>query len=154
MTRHTFIPGTPRPQGSAKAFIVGGKAHITSANPQLNPWRADIHAAVRATIGGEITYPTGPVLLNLEFRLPRRITEPKRSTPAHTRKPDLDKLCRAAIDAIIGLIVTDDAQITGITAGKRTAERSEQPGMLIAWGTPSEPPGDARQLTGLAAAPA
>lgn len=127
-----FIPGVPRPQGSARAFVVKGRAVVTGANAKTNPWRADVHAAVRAKAGDTIAVPTGPVCIALEFVMPRRAAE-KRIAVAHTRKPDLDKLVRAGLDSICGLILTDDAQVDVLGALKRTAEIGEQPGMWLRW---------------------
>lgn len=129
----TFIPGTPIPQGSSKAFVVKGKPVITSDNGNLKPWRADVAATVRSVVGPTIAYPTGPAALRMMFLMPRRAAEPKRVTPPHTRKPDLDKLVRAVCDAITGIVVTDDAQFARIDAEKRTAWIGQQPGLILAW---------------------
>lgn len=130
---HLFIPGTPIPQGSSRAFMAGGRPIITADNTRTRPWRADIHAAVRDRIGDDIVYPTGPVGLRFIFIMPRRKAEPNRITPPHTRKPDIDKLQRSVMDAITGLIFTDDSQCVDIAARKRTAEIGEQPGMHMLW---------------------
>lgn len=137
MSGQVFVPGRPVPQGSAKAFVVKGRAVVTSDNAKTNPWRADIHAAVRAVVGDRIAYPEGPVALVLGFAMPRRASEPKRVTPPHTRKPDGDKLLRAVMDALTGLVYTDDAQVTSFVVDKRTAEIGVQPGVLIWWGEPA-----------------
>ncbi len=128
-----FVPGTPVPQGSTRAFVVKGRAVVTAANKRTYPWRADIAAHVRSAIGPGIVYPTGPVDMSLRFVMPRRKSEPERSTPAHTRKPDADKLIRAVLDAITGLVFTDDSQVTEIHATKRIAGIGEQPGAWISW---------------------
>jgi Holliday junction resolvase RusA-like endonuclease len=47
----------------------------------------------------------------------------------------LDKLIRAAGDALTGIVYTDDAAITHITAHKRLAEPTETPGVHISIGT-------------------
>lgn len=128
-----FVPGTPTPQGSAKAYIVKGRARVTGDNPKTMPWRADVAAHVRSEIGPTIAIPEGPVVLTLSFVMPRRKAEPKRITPPHTRKPDLDKLSRAVMDALSGLVYTDDAQVIALDADKATALIGEQPGVHIAW---------------------
>lgn len=137
-----FVPGVPRPQGSLKAFVVkakaGPRAVVTASNAKVNPWRADVHAAVRAVIGDQIAIPTGSVCIALEFVMPRRAAE-KRVAVAHTRKPDVDRLVRAALDAVTGLLYTDDAQVDVLGALKRTAEPGEQPGMRITWSGPDSP---------------
>jgi crossover junction endodeoxyribonuclease RusA len=128
-----FVPGKAIPQGSTKAYVVRGRARVTSDNAETVPWRADVSAYVRAVVGSQIQYPSEAVALALEFRLPRRKAEPRRVTPAHTRKPDLDKLVRAICDALTGIVYTDDAQVVEMTVSKRTASLGEQPGALITW---------------------
>ena len=129
-----FVPGVPRPQGSHKAFVVKGHAHVTESNEETNPWRADIHAAVAEVTGTTMmVYPAGPVALTLLFVMPRRKNEPKRVTPPHLRAPDTDKLVRAAVDSLIGLVYSDDAQVVDIRARKRTARPGEPPGVHIHW---------------------
>lgn len=128
-----FVPGTPIPQGSAKGFRAGTHVAITHDNPKTRPWRADVQAAARGIVGDAIAYPDEPVLIALQFIMPRRAAEPKRVTPQHTRKPDLDKLERAILDALSGIVYRDDAQVVHIAASKRTADIGEQPGARITW---------------------
>lgn len=129
-----FVPGVPRPQGSHKAYVVNGHAKVVESNEHTNPWRADIHSAVREVITGDaIVYPTESVAVTLLFVMPRRKNEPKGVTPPHLRAPDTDKLARAAIDSLIGLVYSDDAQVTDIRARKRTARLGEPPGVHLYW---------------------
>jgi crossover junction endodeoxyribonuclease RusA len=134
-----FVPGTPAPQGSAKAFVVNSKktgkprAVVTHDNENTVPWRAIVSVYIREAVGSGIVYPAGPVAVTLRFVMPRRKAEPKRVTPPHTRKPDSDKLTRACLDSMTGLVFTDDAQVTCIDARKRTARIGEQPGVHISW---------------------
>lgn len=126
-----FVPGVPIPQGSMKAFVVKNRAIITSDNTKLKPWRNAIAIELVKTIGLQIKYPTGPIQLGLWFVMPRRASEPKRVTPPHTRKPDLDKLIRAVCDALTGHAYTDDSQVISITTTKTTAAMDETPGVKI-----------------------
>lgn len=128
-----FVPGVPAPQGSAKAYVVKGRAHITSDNPHTMPWRATVAAHVRSHVGPTIPHPTGPVALGMVFVMPRRKAEPKRVTPPHTRKPDCDKLQRATLDALTGVLYADDSQVDTIGAHKRTAGVGEAPGLWLEW---------------------
>ncbi len=139
-TGDVFIPGVPKPQGSMKAYVVGGHAKVTSDNKALGPWRADIAAHIRSHIGPRIAIPEGPVCVAVEFVMPRRAAEPKRVTPAHTRKPDLDKMLRACLDALTGLVFTDDGQVDVLGGLKRTAEPGEQPGAWIRWSAGGDKP--------------
>jgi crossover junction endodeoxyribonuclease RusA len=132
---NVFVPGRPIPQGSTKAYLPKGHTRpiVTADNTQTKPWRADVQAHVRQAVGPTIQIPDGPVVLDLKFVMPRRAAEPKRITPAHVRKPDLDKLIRAVLDALTGIVFTDDAQVVDIGAGKVTALIGEQPGVHIGW---------------------
>ena len=129
-----FVPGTPEPKGSTKSFATKtGKVVTTNDNPDTKPWQATVASFVRQEIGSAIVYPEGAVRIDLTFVMPRRSAEPKRFTPPHTRKPDLDKLVRAILDALSGLIYTDDNQVTCVNSSKRTAAIGEQPGVFILW---------------------
>lgn len=131
-----FIPGKPEQQGSTKSFATkNGKIATTADNPKTKPWRAEIAACVLEQIGGKILYqrPT-PVIVIAHFVMPRPASEPKH-TRAHTRAPDLDKLCRAVGDALTGVLYDDDAQITSWGLSKRTAEPGEPTGLWLAWET-------------------
>lgn len=133
MSATVFVPGVPAPQGSAKGFVVNGHAVVTHDNENTMPWRSQVAAFVRQESGPGIVYPTGPVCVRFTFVMPRRKAEPKRVTPPHTRKPDSDKLVRACLDAMTGIVFTDDAQVTTHAASKRTALIGEQPGAHIYW---------------------
>lgn len=133
----TFVPGTPIPQGSAKGFVVGKHVNITHDNDAVMPWRSDVAARIRATIGPTIAIPAGPVRVGLTFVMPRRANEPKGPKP-HTTRPDLDKLCRAVLDAMTGLVFTDDAQVTELDAAKVRATIGEQPGAHVHWEAAAE----------------
>lgn len=128
-----FVPGIPIPQGSTKAYVRGDRAVITHSNDKTMPWRGQVSAFIRNEVGSEVMHPTGGVGVALSFVMPRRAAEPKRVTPLHTRKPDLDKLIRCVLDGMTGLVFTDDAQVVTVVAGKRTAQLAEQPGVLITW---------------------
>ena len=72
-----------------------------------------------------------PVHAYLEFTMPRPKSAPKRSTPPAAKRPDIDKLARACLDAISGVIICDDSQIIELRASKRIAEIGETPGVAI-----------------------
>jgi crossover junction endodeoxyribonuclease RusA len=133
-TKQIFIPGEPVPQGSMKGYVRNGHANLTSDNKKTMPWRADVAAVVRYGIGSTVVFPDGPVSLALTFVMPRRKAEPKRLTPPHCRKPDLDKLTRAVLDALTGILYTDDSQVVAFHhLEKYTAAIGEQPGLHLGW---------------------
>ena len=136
-----FIPGAPAPQGSSRAFVRGNRAIITHANAKTMPWRDTVRSFVGVGLPG-IVFPEGPVAVTARFVMPRVKSEPKRSTRPHTRKPDLDKLVRAVLDALTGVVFTDDSQVTAVFASKRTAEIGEKPGLWLGYGEGSDSDAD------------
>lgn len=112
-----FVAGVPEPQGSARAFVRGRRAIVTTANPRLHGWRELVTHGVHAALPDGWRLLEGPVAVTLVFKLPRPPSVPKRRTYPTTR-PDVDKLTRAVLDALTGLAFTDDAQVVMVTAMK------------------------------------
>lgn len=140
-----FVPGRPAPQGSkharpiykgkgdAKEFT-GKVAQVESSKPGLEVWRADVRAAFLVDGQPRLRFAKGqPVSVRLTFVMPRPATMPKRKpTPPHTKRPDVDKLLRAVLDALTSAgVLADDCQVVEQYAVKRTAELDETPGCLI-----------------------
>lgn len=120
-----FVAGSPAPQGSKKYL---GNGIMVESSKAVKPWRVDVAWAVRAH------FPTpldGAVRLELEFVMPRPKSAPKKSTPAAVKRPDLDKLARAVLDAITGVVVADDSQVVELVASKRIAEIGEASGVFL-----------------------
>jgi crossover junction endodeoxyribonuclease RusA len=130
-----FVPGAPQPKGSTRSFVVGGRTTpvraVTTADNKgpARAWAATVtDAAHQHWLGGPVA---DALAVQVEFVLPRRKGAPKRSTPAHTRKPDIDKLARCVLDAMTHVVYADDAQIDDLAASKREAEPGETPGARI-----------------------
>lgn len=120
------VDGLPVPQGSMKAFVVRGRARVThDAGRELAVWRQAIAARARAA---GATPQHGPVTVVLTFRLFRPKSRSKAAMP--DRRPDLDKLVRAALDALTGIAFLDDAQVVRCHAEKRY--ESSYPGLTVA----------------------
>lgn len=129
-----WVAGVPQPQGSMSAHVVNGRAVMFSANAKrLKPWRDAVAAqalqawAIGAWQGAPLE---GGVHLRLQFAFVRPASARKRVTP-HV-KPDLDKLQRAVLDALTGVVYVDDAQVVSVTASK--IYRPSGPGVLVAVG--------------------
>ena len=73
----------------------------------------------------------GAVMLDVTFVRERPKSLPKRTTPAHTKYPDLSKLVRAIEDALTGIVWHDDSQVVETHSRKRYAEPGERPGAII-----------------------
>ena len=123
-----FVPGQPAPQGS-KRYL--GRGVMVESSKAVKPWREDIRWRLLALPAAErAAWPLqGPVRVELEFVLRRPKATPKRSTPPATKKPDVDKLQRAVLDAVGSAGVWgDDSQVVTVVASKRLAEIDEAPG--------------------------
>lgn len=73
----------------------------------------------------------GPVSVRLDFVMPRPKSAPRRFTPPAVKRPDIDKLSRAVLDALTGICWHDDSQVIALTATKRLAEIDETAGVHI-----------------------
>ena len=110
------VYGTPRPQGSMRAFQRPGMRSpvVTSDNARLKPWRQEI-TATAIGLGVPCIDRSVPVEITLNFYF----TRPKSSKRAAVIvKPDLDKLCRSLFDGITGVLIADDSQVIELHARK------------------------------------
>lgn len=138
------VRGIPKPQGSGRSFVQGGRAvHVTTTAPLL-AWRGAIAREARDALAA-IPAATGPVAVVLEFRpkprpashyLPanrtRRIRVLRLDAPVHhTSTPDADKLARAALDALTGIAFEDDSQVASLAVSKRWPAVDEDLGVTI-----------------------
>lgn len=121
------IPGSPAPQGSKRHV---GRGILIESSKNVGPWRERIALAAHSAMDGR-TLIDGPITLDLAFVLPRPKSAPKRITPPATKRPDLDKLARAALDALTNVAFSDDSQVTRLTCSKRLAAIDEPPGLTI-----------------------
>lgn len=121
-----WIAGVPAPQGS-KRHVGGGR--LVESSKAVGPWRTLVawHLA-QHHLGAPVD---GPLTVRLGFVMPRPAATPKRSTPPAVRRPDLDKLVRAVLDAATAVVWRDDSQVVELAASKRLAELDEQPGVRI-----------------------
>lgn len=109
------VHGKPAPQGSMRAFHRPGMKHavITSDNKKLKPWRQEISGMAQNQ--GAVAS-LGPMVVTLDFYFSRPKSAKKRN--GMTVKPDVDKLARAVLDALTGIIFHDDSQVVHLTARK------------------------------------
>ena len=103
------VNGLPVPQGSMK--VINGKV-LHSQGSALAVWRSTI--GWEATLAG-CKPEEGAMKLTLLFVMPRPKTI-KRPSPSVA--PDLDKLTRAAMDALTAVAYKDDGQVIEIHAMK------------------------------------
>jgi crossover junction endodeoxyribonuclease RusA len=130
------VDGAPVPQGSMRAFVVKGRAVIAGPQAKLRTWRELIgNEARRAGLG---YYAELAVVVYGDFVLPRPKRLGKTKREPHTQKPDVDKLARALLDALTGVVVRDDSQVVALHVSKRFAAFDERPGVEIElWSKPA-----------------
>ena len=110
------VHGLPAPQGSTRAFVVKGKPIITSTAKGLSAWRRLV-ADVAQDFAPEQPW-EGPVGIDLHFGLPKPKSAPKTRRVWPDKRPDLDKLTRAVLDALTYVVFADDSQVVEIRATK------------------------------------
>lgn len=118
--------GEPAPQGSKRHV---GRGIMVESSAKVKPWREAVtFAAAQAAAKGYRQ--SGAVGVTIMFYLRRPPSAPK-SRRYPDRKPDLDKLIRSTLDAlVVGGVIDDDARIIAIRAGKVYA-RTRPTGALI-----------------------
>ncbi|MCW2924394.1 MAG: hypothetical protein JWM98_1798 [Thermoleophilia bacterium] len=129
-----WIPGRPAPQGSMTPIRKGPRLGVRSANDKiLKPWRAAVSSAAADARGaGPLTTPV-EAMIDFVFRRPAAhygsgrnaaILKPSSpSAPMNRGQGDIDKLCRAALDALTDAnVITDDAIIVQLHARKLWAD--------------------------------
>jgi Holliday junction resolvase RusA-like endonuclease len=126
------VVGTPAPQGSKKGFYnkATGRVIVTEDSKRVRPWRdAVVSAALEAreqagglTLGGALDVRL-TFLLNRpkgHYGTGRNALVVRGSAPTYpTVKPDIDKLTRSTLDALVdALVFRDDNQVVSLLAFK------------------------------------
>lgn len=140
-----FAHGDPVSKGSMKAFIPKGwnRSVLTSASgPKLKSWAHNVATAAQiahSEVMGQWDR-SAPMLCDLAFYLTRPKSAKKRACP-HV-KPDVDKLARAVLDALTGILWHDDGQVCTLHARKAYSDDSgERPvGCFVSVETLKETP--------------
>lgn len=112
--------GVPRPQGSKKLVRDkrSGKTRMIDVRPDaLEKWRDAVGWAAKLVRQPGAKLLAGPLRVELEFRF--LITKPERMGEPHSQKPDVDKLIRAVLDSLTGIVWVDDCQVVSVAATKR-----------------------------------
>lgn len=125
------VLGLPQPKGSTKAFRAwrSSRLVVTSDNPKVKGWQLAITAAAVQSRGRSRAF-DGPVSVTCTFALPRPTSYPKRVVD-HVTKPDVDKLARAVLDGLTGVLFADDAAVVELFATKGYAVAGVSPGVVI-----------------------
>lgn len=118
--------GDPTPQGSKNAFVnpkTGRAVVVEAAGARLKTWRRLVTDAGRKAMNAlnGVVEPEIPVKVTLEFYMP--IPRTVKVGVWHAKKPDLDKLIRAVLDACTEAgIWKDDSRVACLVVTKKYAE--------------------------------
>ena len=114
------VPGEPKPWQVWVRLSAPTPGYL-----QFKAYQSLIQVACKQEWGNKELIETA-VEIHLEFirsypnNLPKRETSrERRLKEALVRKPDLDNLCKAAIDGIKGIIIKDDTVVVKLSAEKR-----------------------------------
>lgn len=114
------VYGTPKPQGSTRAFIPKGwkRAIITTDNKKLKPWRQEISGIASMQVANRelILSNDAPRYIDLKFYFQRPKSAKNRE--GMIVKPDIDKLVRGVLDSLTGILFRDDSLIVSVKAEK------------------------------------
>jgi crossover junction endodeoxyribonuclease RusA len=128
-----IVYGTPAPQGSKRHI---GRGILMESSKKCKPWREAVHwAAIESKVRVE-----GPVEVVMVFTLAKPRSAPKRRRTWPDRRPDLDKLSRSTLDALVSAgAIEDDGRVIAIRAAKtfpgEYPEALDVPGVRIRIGS-------------------
>lgn len=124
------VLGTPVTQGSMKMR----RGRVVHSNDDLRPWRELIAWHIRQDMHASgLTAPMdGPVEVRATFTIPRPPSVSARVRWAPWKKPDLDKLARGLLDALVlaGLLI-DDGQVITLAMSKVYPQDGAAPGVTF-----------------------
>ena len=113
-----------------KAYVPRGMKFpiVTESNRSVKSWSQLVAEGASIALGmsDAPTLILGPVDVGLLFALPRPKSIGRKAT-AHTKKPDLDKLTRAVLDALAGVVFRDDSQVVDLLCSKVYAAPDSPP---------------------------
>jgi Holliday junction resolvase RusA-like endonuclease len=137
-----WVAGEVVGQGSMRAVAIKGKPRVIHNSPRaLMTWRTRIaqeaqHAMMADGFG--IMARGVPVLVSATFYMARPLSHMGRSglrpsaPDLPTGTPDIDKLARALLDGLTGVVFNDDAQVVFLHLAKGYCEIDEPvPGVRV-----------------------
>jgi crossover junction endodeoxyribonuclease RusA len=149
------VEGVPAPKGSGRAMMIAGRARFIASSSRANEkaqiaWSLAVREAARAQ---PVRLSNKPLAITIAFRLPRikahyrtgrHAGQLRPDAPtAHTVNPDVDKLARCTLDALVSTvsrgtsyvgIIDDDNRVVSLSATKRYAERPGATITIEEWG--------------------
>ena len=122
-----WVPGDPKTKGSWVPMQTSSGIKFRPAGKGASKWYKDAERAIgEQWEHGKLE---GPIKTRFLFLLPRKKTV-KRKFPISRYDGDVDKLVRALLDSMTGIVYNDDSQVVDVTASKRYADNSS-PGVWV-----------------------
>ena len=124
------VPGMAAPQGSKRLVrLRNGRTVMFDQCKRLKSWRTAVaYEAGRAWVGPPAAVACA-ISVEFVFERPkshwRKAGTLTNKAPLHPGKPDIDKLCRALLDGLTGVVMVDDSQVVWLNAHKRFGSQSE-----------------------------
>lgn len=134
---HLNVDGIPQPQGSKTRMPNGAmlEGKTPEARARFTSWREAIGNTARDwQAQNRQALIDGPVAIDITFRLPRPKSAPKHRKYPDTR-PDVDKLARAVLDPLTGVIFSDDCRVVDMNVRKRFAVDVPPGVTILIWPT-------------------
>lgn len=137
------VHGRAYPKGSMRAFNVKGKKFpvLTSmTGKNLKTWEQTIRGELQLVMSQTpkstlMAMFDAPIAVGIRFHMPRPKKPKKKQTKYPTTQPDVDKLARAAVDALSGIVFKDDAQVVALQVRKVYAELGAKAEIVVeSWG--------------------
>lgn len=129
------VYGIPEPQGNKTGFVRGNRVVMVEgrrpdARARFKSWREGVTAAAREwQAEHKAVLLDEPCRLRLVFRMPKPKSASKQRIWPDTR-PDVDKLTRAVMDAITGVLITNDSRVCELDV-RKTFAADAPPGCTI-----------------------
>jgi crossover junction endodeoxyribonuclease RusA len=119
------VIGVPVPKGSLTRMPNGAMlpAGSRDSRERASTWRYDVQAAAQDAMHGRPLF-LAAIRLSVDVSLPypqTLIRKYQHGWWPHIKKPDVDKLLRAVMDHLTGIVWKDDAQVIACMVNKRYA---------------------------------
>jgi Holliday junction resolvase RusA-like endonuclease len=127
VTVELLVFGEPMPKGSKTAVVRNGKATLLDARrgesrKRYELWKTAVAVEARYAMrhSGPLDGPLA-IVATFSLRRPKHESRDERTRTWHTVRPDADKLLRAVLDPLSGVVIADDARIAHVVVAKRYA---------------------------------
>ena len=135
-----FVPCLPVAQPRQRHRLVSSGTrqftmNYTPAKHPVNEFKATVRLATAQVMAKYLGVPTEPMRVEALFIFPRpgNMRWKTREMPRapHAKKPDVENVAKALLDALSGLVWVDDAQVCELCVSKVIAAGDEQPGVQL-----------------------